>query len=277
MTRSVVTPLLMVLAMTALTSSAPAAPVAPAQRFETAYAELLRTYWRPSVTIHGISTTVFDYAQMAEDHARPSSPFARAAQSLVLVDPARLSGDSEKAFWINAYNYGAMRLVVDHYPVDSIRSFKISLIKYPWSKDAVEINGKTYTLNQIEKEILLPKFGDVRILFAVSCAAVSCPDRTAAPFTAAGVDEQLDAMVRTFLANPQKGMHADWDNKTVTLAWILKKDAHLFNDTERGLIEFVSRYVPERVKSLLTGPDTTLQYFDHDWTLNDLHQADEHL
>jgi hypothetical protein len=52
--------------------------------------------------------------------------------------------DSAKAFWINAYNFGAMRLIIDHYPADSIRSLKISLLKYPWSQDAVRIAGRDY-------------------------------------------------------------------------------------------------------------------------------------
>jgi hypothetical protein len=128
---------------------------------------LLRTYWRPSVKIHGVETTVFDYAAMKRDAERPDSVFHRTLKALEGVDPTRLGeANAEKAFWLNAYNFAAIRLVVDHYPVDSIRSLKISLIRYPWSKEAIHIAGKEYSLREIEKSILLKRFDDPRIVFA---------------------------------------------------------------------------------------------------------------
>ena len=71
-----------------------------------------------------------------------------------------------------------MKLVAEHYPIDSIRSMKISLLKYPWSVKGISVGKSKYSMKQIEKDILLKRYGDPRIIFAVSCAAVSCPDRT---------------------------------------------------------------------------------------------------
>ena len=140
--------------------------------FERLYGELLASYWRPTVTIHGVETTVFDYAQMTRDAKMPGSLFEQTLTAIERVDPARVTKSNEaKAFWINAYNFAAMRLVVDHYPVDSIRSLSISLINYPWSKKAVRIGDNSYSMKQIEREILLKRFNDARIVFAVSCAA----------------------------------------------------------------------------------------------------------
>jgi len=243
------------------------------QEFERAYGSLLAKYWRPTVTINGIETTVFDYAQMARDHLRQGSLVDKVSAALKQVDPKKLSGNEEKAFWINAYNFGAMRLVVEHYPVDSIRSLKISLIKYPWSKDAVEINGETYSLKQIEKDILLPKFNDPRIVFAVSCAAVSCPDRTADPFSGSRLDEQLDEMVRSFFMNPKKGLYYDSKNNRLMLSWILKKDRHLFLQKEGGVLGFVRSHVPKDIARRLNDNQIDIDYFEHDWTLNDLSQV----
>ena len=155
---------------------------ADSTEFERLYGELLAHYWRPVVTIHGIGTTVFDYVQMEQDARMSDSLFNRTLKAIERVNPAQLQDTNVvKAFWINAYNFAAMRLVIDHYPVDSIRSFRISLMKYPWSKKAIRIGNNDYSLKQIEKDILLRQFDDPRIVFAVSCAAVSCPDRTAEP------------------------------------------------------------------------------------------------
>jgi hypothetical protein len=243
--------------------------------FERLYGELLHTYWRPSVKIHGIETTVFDYAAMKQDTDRPDSLFKRTLKALEGLDPARLGGpNEEKAFWLNAYNFGAIRLIIDHYPVDSIRSMKISLIKYPWSKYAVRIGGRGYSLQEIEKSILLKKFDDPRIVFAVSCAAVSCPDRIPEPFTAARLDAQLDAMIRTFFANPTKGLRVDRDARTVTLSWILKKDSHLFPEGKGGGLGFVASYVGKDLGQWLRTSAIEIRYFDHDWALNDIALAD---
>lgn len=243
--------------------------------FERLYGELLHTYWRPSVKIHGIETTVFDYAAMKQDTERPDSLFKRTLKALEGMDPARLSGpNEEKAFWLNAYNFAAIRLIIDHYPVDSIRSMKISLIKYPWAKKAVRIGAQNYSLQEIEKAILLKRFGDPRIIFAVSCAAVSCPDRIPEPFTASRLDAQLDDMIRTFFANPTKGLRVDKGSRTVTLAWILKKDEPLFPQEKGGVLGFVSRYVDKDLQDWLRANPVEVRYFDHDWALNDIALAD---
>lgn len=247
----------------------------PAEDFEQLFGRFLKEYWQPQVTIHGIRTTVFDYARMKQDASRPDSLFAQTSGALERADPARLGDEAAaKAFWINAYNFGAMRLVIEHYPVDSIRSPRISLFKYPWSKPVVSIHGKGYSLNDIEKDILLPRYGDPRIVFAVSCAAVSCPDRTPEAFSGARLDRQLDDMIRAFFANTDKGLRLDRDQRVLTLAWILKKDGHLFKGKEGDVVGFVLPYLPEEQREWLKRNAVETRYFDHDWALNDLALAD---
>jgi len=246
-----------------------------AAEFEKVYGELLARYWHAPVRIHGIDTTVFDYARMQRDAQQPDSLFAQSLAALRQVDVTQLGdANAAKAFWINAYNFGAMRLVVDHYPVDSITSFKISIVKYPWGKRPVEIQGKRYSLREIEKDILIPRYHDVRILFAISCAAVSCPDRRPEAFSAARLDQQLDDLVRTFLANPTKGARLDKDAKVLTLSWIFSKDGELFTTLGHGVLPFVLPYLGAEDRQWLAGHTVAFRYMDHDWTLNDLAQAE---
>ncbi len=267
--------MLLLLPPNAVLSNESAPLTAAEQRFEQLYDALLKKYWRSSVSIHGIKTTVFDYASMARDADNSESLFAKITQSLESVDPLKFKDANQaKAFWINAYNFGATRLIVKHYPVYSITSFKISLLKHPWSKDAVRINGQDYSLTEIEKDVLLKQYGDPRIIFAVSCAAVSCPDRMPHAFTGARLDEQLDDMIRTFFTNPGKGMLLDRDENTVTLSWILKKDAHLFPNDEGGVLGFVMQYLAPEARAWLKANPMQINYFDHDWILNDLAQAE---
>lgn len=257
--------------LAATSVSAGASPV----EFERLYGELLKTYWHAPVRIHGIDTTVFDYARMAQDAQTPDSLYRRILRALERTDPGTLSDPgAAKAFWINAYNFGAMRLVIDHYPVDSIRSLSISLIGYPWAKQALKISDRLYSLKQIEKDVLLKRYGDPRIVFAVSCAAVSCPDRTAEPFAAGRLDTQLDTLIRDLFRNPGKGLRLDRDRRRLTLSPILNMDRRLFEDRPGGVLGFVLPYLDPDLRAWLEANPVTLDYFEHDWTLNDLAQAD---
>lgn len=247
----------------------------PSAAFERLYGRLLGEFWRPAVGIHGIETTVFDYSRMKHDAQAPDSLFNQALAALDKLDPAEISNDNAaKAFWINAYNFGAIRLVINHYPVDSITSFKISLFKHPWSKKALRIGGRWYSLHEIEKEMLLKAFEDPRIVFAVSCAAVSCPDRAPEAFDAVHLDEQMDKLIRAFFRNPGKGLRLDRQAKTLTLSWILKKDSHLFPQDKGGVLGFVLPYLEATDRSWIQTHPVKIDYFDHDWTLNDLAQAE---
>ena len=111
-----------------------------------------------------------------------------------------------------------------------------------------------------------------RIVFAVSCAAVSCPDRTGERFSAEQLDQQLDDIVRGLLVNSTKGLAVDQLGKVVTLSWILKADRRLFGDgSDDGLLDFVQRYVSSEIRVWINANrgDIKLEFFEHDWGLND--------
>ncbi len=258
-----------------LAGPGPAQGQTPLAAFEQAYGELLQRYWRPPVTIHGIRTTVFDYGRLvAERAAAPQDhPLDRSLQALAAVAPEALTPAQAKALWINAYNLGAIRLIVDHYPVDSIRSPKINLLRYPWWQDAVTVGGRRYSLSEIERGRLLARDGDLRILFAVGCAAVSCPDRGREPYRAAGLEDQLDATVRALLRNPTKGMAVDRQRGILRLSAIFDIERRLFGG-DAGIRAFVGRYVEGDLRDWIARRRPRLQFWAHDWTVNDSAQAD---
>ena len=76
------------------------------------------------------------------------------------------------AYWINAYNAFTIKLIVDNYPISSITKLHGGK---PWDVKWIKLGGQTYSLNNIENDILRPKYKDARIHFAVNCAAKSCP------------------------------------------------------------------------------------------------------
>jgi len=247
-------------------------------KFSHHFGQLFKKYWHEPMVIHGIQTTVFDYAGIASEINRSESDFSQARLALEQANPDHLGGgDREKAFWINVYNFGAMKLAAENYPVTSITDSKIS-DGNPWGVPGLVVGTQRYALRQIEKEILLKKFADPRIVFAVSCAAVSCPDRGDSIFSDKQLDEQLDTLIRTLLTNPTKGLALDKQRKVVTLSWILKADRKLFGDgTDSSLIDFVCRYASIQNRNWIDANRDRLQikFFEHDWGLNDTALADK--
>jgi hypothetical protein len=82
----------------------------------------------------------------------------------------RWSQDEKKAFWINAYNIGAIKLVVDHYPLR--RSIGLQALRYPadsiqqipgvWDQEALTVLGEKVSLNDIENDILMTRKNSLR-------------------------------------------------------------------------------------------------------------------
>lgn len=240
------------------------------EAFNQLYQSVIEQHWHSQQTINGIRTTSFDYGAIKESDA---NQLEKAQSILETFSHKFRSKQEEKAFWINVYNFAAMKLVADHYPVQSIRSLKISIVKHPWSKKIVNIAGKTYSLSEIEKDILLKRFQDSRILFAVNCAAVSCPDREPKLYTPMALDQQLDNVVETFFKNNTKGLSIE--GKDIYLAWILKKDRAIIESKHGSLTNFLSQYVDDGIRNTLEAANNEFNFFEHDWTLNDYRLVDK--
>jgi len=78
-----------------------------------------------------------------------------------------------------------IKTILDHYPVDSIRSRKINWLDLPWDRKVIRVGGTDYPLGQIGNDILLDTFKDLKIHFAINCASVSCVDLAQEPYRGA--------------------------------------------------------------------------------------------
>jgi hypothetical protein len=75
------------------------------------------------------------------------------------------------SYWINAYNVYTIKLIVDNYPTTSITKITAK----PWNKKFIKLGGTTYSLNNLENDIIRKRFNEPRIHFALNCASKSCP------------------------------------------------------------------------------------------------------
>ena len=144
-----------------------------------------------------------DYAQL-----KKSGQLQAAYQQISEFPVESLSSRDEKlAFYINTYNILALKMVADHWPVDSIKDIG-NLFSPVWGKTAGVIGGKEVSLDTIENDIIRP-MGEPRIHLAIVCASVSCPDLRSEPYTAENLNTQLNEQTRLFLQNNKKGLRID--------------------------------------------------------------------
>ena len=93
------------------------------------------------------------------------------------LDPRDYSRAEQMAYWINFYNALTVKVVLDAYPVETIRDIHEGVVPYtgPWDDVHARVTGEELTLNHMEHGILRPLWQDERIHYAVNCAAYGCP------------------------------------------------------------------------------------------------------
>jgi hypothetical protein len=170
------------------------------------------------------------------------------------------------AFLINAYNAYTLRLILDHYPVKSIKDIG-SLLKGPWDQPVVRLFGETLTLNDLEHKILRVDYVEPRIHFALVCAAKGCPPLRAEAYVGARLEEQLADQARAFLGEATKNRIGTAE-RTVYLSPILKWYGRDFELTYGSVLAALKPYWPNEWRALsLDG--FKIRYTDYDWSLNE--------
>ncbi len=172
------------------------------------------------------------------------------------------SRNERLAYWINAYNAFTVDLILEHYPLESIKDIKngIPFINTVWDIKFIEIEERTYDLNNIEHGIIRPKFEEPRIHFAVNCASISCPKLQDFAFTAKQLDQQLNQAAREFLADDSKNKIS---RGQVALSKIFSWYGGDFKTEGQSLIEYINQYSPVEVDE-----DAEVDYMDYNWALN---------
>jgi hypothetical protein len=170
------------------------------------------------------------------------------------------SDDEQLAFWLNAYNAFTVKLILDHWPVESIKDIAggIPFVNTAWDVKFIEIEGETYDLNNIEHGIIRKEFDEPRIHFAVNCAAVSCPKLRNEAYTAKKLDSQLTDQANDYINGPKN----DISENSATLGRIFKFYTGDFTK-EMSLKQFVNQYSETKI-----GDDVEIQFKEYDWRLN---------
>jgi hypothetical protein len=189
------------------------------------------------------------------------------------VDVQALSTKDQLAYWINLYNISVVGIVVDHYPVESIRDISTDPIVRlnVFKKPLVETKEGALSLDTIENVKIREGFKDPRIHFAINCAAESCPPIRPEPYTGARLDQQLDDQTRKFLTGPLGvRMKEDGGELELRVTKIMDWFADDFERWGGGRVAFLRKHLPAaQQKRLDAAKEVDLEFEDYSWKLND--------
>lgn len=177
------------------------------------------------------------------------------------VSESEFNGWSESkrlAFLINVYNAETLQLIIDHYPVKSIKKIG-SLFGTPWDVKCVSLFGETTTLNAVEQGILRKKYHEPRIHFALVCAAMGCPPLRNEVYVADELDAQLTSQAKKFLGQSNKNRI---EGDTLYLSTIFRWYGGDFTATGKSVPEFIAPFMDGDPRG------KKIKYTDYDWNLN---------
>ena len=219
----------------------------------------------------------FHYAKVTpQDKAR----LARYIESLSQVQVTRLARDEQFAFWVNLYNALTIHLILDHYPVNSIKEisfgqvFGLGFFDFlgfgfglgPWDEPLVRVDGRSLSLNDIEHKILRTHFKDPRIHYVVNCASIGCPNLPRVALTSANLQAQLNLAAVQFI-NHERAVLVG--NDGLLLSKIYDWYFSDFAQDEEQLIAHLHAYAYPPLQEKLRGV-RRIADFHYDWRLNEL-------
>lgn len=228
----------------------------------TAWQSLLAKYYDPAKGMNYKALKANDAATLAELRRR-----------MAQVDAESLPPKDRLAYWINLYNISVVGIVVDNYPVESIRDLSTDPIVRlnVFKKPSVQTRKGPISLDEIENKKIREGFKDPRIHFAINCAAESCPPIRPEPYAGARLDQQLDDQTRKFLSGPHGArIKEDGGELELHVTKIMDWFADDFESWGGGRVAFLRKYLPaDQQKRLAAVKKVDLEFDDYSWKLND--------
>lgn len=183
------------------------------------------------------------------------------------------SREAKLAYWINAYNAFILKVVVENYPVESIKD--INFIGFTIWLNKNNIGGEEISFKALEDDIIRDEFKDPRIHFAINCASISCPPLKNSAYFPETFNNQMDESTKSFV-NDRNNFRIDEEKGTLYLSsifdwydddffdWLLKN-----KDIENPhFLDYIKLYYDGQIKE--EWYTFEIEFFEYNWQLNDL-------
>jgi len=207
-----------------------------------------------------------DYGAVSK---RDQAKLKRYLDKLQAVPIHQYRRDEQLAYWVNLYNAKTVDIVLDHYPVSSIRDIKLGdgwIVVGPWGAPVLRVSGRALSLNDIEHAIIRPIWQDQRIHYVLNCAAAGCPDLGLEAYDGDSLDAAMTAAAEAYVNDP-RGVYIDDDDRlhlSKIYAWF-RED---FGGDPKSVLNAIARYATLPLKARLE-QRRRIDGYGYDWSLND--------
>lgn len=228
-----------------------------AEQMQTLYAEFLDKYITPSDGINLLA-----YGNVSSEDKAVLKAYIN---DLETRGTEGLSRDEQMAFWFNLYNAKTIDVILDNYPLKSIRKLG-PLNSGPWDKKNMNVAGiGEMSLNDVEHGTLRKNWAEPRIHYAVNCASIGCPNLKATPWAAATLEEDLNQAAIDYINHP-RGFNVEGSKVTASSIFDWYKED--FGGNKSGILKHARKYAKGELKTALDAAET-INDFDYDWDLNE--------
>lgn len=254
------------------------------ERLFSPYAELLEKFLKEKKLPNDGLVSAFDY-QAALNHPDTKQHLKEQQVLLAEFDIALLNKrEKALAFWNNAYNYFMIEKILTDLDngklVSSVWDYGGRYNPFRdnvFERDLFNIGGKKYSLNTMEKGILLGDeyqakgWKEARVHFSVNCASVGCPPLRAEIYTAENIDAMLSENTRRAFNTPS---HLNVEGDTLYLTELFKWYETDYVEEAGSVVEFIQSHADDHVIEKMSGVQR-IHYIDYDWRLNKPGNFDE--
>ncbi len=251
---------------------------AQAQSFDHSHAAFTALLKKYVVVIDGGKASKVKYAEFKKDEPALKA-YLDGLSKVSAAEFADWSKAQQMAFLINAYNGETLALILQNYPVKSIKDIG-GLFDDRWDRKFFKLLGADTSLNQIEHKMLRKDYGESRVHFAVNCASIGCPALRDEAFVADRLDKQLEEQAVRFLSDRSRNR---FSGGKLEVSMIFK---WFREDWEKGYTgfdgktpairsreEYFARYAKQLADSpadqqVIASGKASIANLDYDWNLN---------
>ena len=244
----------------ALSAAARLAPRGSGGMSHAAWDALLARYVAPD----GKGYNTVEYRRFRADAMPDLHAYVAALQGAA---PSSFGRQEAHAYWINLYNAKTIEIVLDHYPVASIRDIDLGggiFSRGPWSKKLLRVEGIELSLDDVEHEIVRPIFADPLSHYGLNCASYSCPNLAVRAYTGANVGALLAAGAAEYICHP-RGVAVDGGRITASRIY----DWYADDFGGRGGLKphWLNFARPDHARDI---EQASIAAFRYDWRLNEV-------
>lgn len=180
--------------------------------------------------------------------------------------PSTMTDAQAVSYWANLYNALTVEVIIDNYPVKSIREIKSGLFSMgPWKKTVTKVEGKKLSLDNIEHDIMRVQYPSPHIHYMVNCASVGCPNLKDSLWDAKTMDAEREQAARDFI-NSSRGVSVGPKGLMVSSIYKWFKEDFGTNEAER--LAHFRAFADADLAAAIDGGAKIIGD-DYDWSLNE--------